>query len=100
MKIIQCMIVPVSMVLAVGCNKEKSAINEDRNNAIEEIDARKSDVDAAAKEAKKQTTANAEIDKARIEADKDSMKAQLDADKKKVDAEAEAAKAKVDAEKK
>jgi hypothetical protein len=84
----------------VGCNEQKSAI-ESRNKATkDEIDNRKVAVDAAAKEATKQTEIEASVDKARIEAKKDAAQAQLDADKKKADAQAALEKAKVDAEKK
>jgi hypothetical protein len=84
-------------ILSVGCNPKKTAIEKDAKATKEAIDVRKDEVDAAAKEATKQTDANAEIDKARIEAGKVSDKAELDADKKKADAEADAEKAKVDA---
>jgi hypothetical protein len=87
-----------AVAISVGCNEKKAAIN-DRNDATKEaIDVRKNEVNAAAKEATKQTDANAALDKAKIEAGKDAAQAQLDAEKKKADAAADAAKAKVDAE--
>lgn len=100
MKTIPCIIVTLMAFLAVGCDKQKTAINEDRQAAQEEIDARKADVNTAAKEVTDRATTDATIDKARIEAIRESDQAQLDANKKKVDAEAEAAKAKVDAQNK
>lgn len=99
MKTTSCIIiVSAAAFFAVGCNPKKTAIKEDQKAAKEEIDLRKENVNAAAKEATERTDANASIDKATIEANKDSIQAQLDADKKRVDAAAEAAKAKVDAE--
>ena len=93
-------ILTLTAAFFVGCNEQKSAI-ESRNEATkDEIDNRKVAVDAAAKEATKQTEIEASVDKARIEAKKDAAQAQLDADKKKADAQAALEKAKVDAEKK
>jgi len=91
-------IITLAAFLAGGCNKQKAAIEEDKDATNNAIDTRKAEVDAEAKKATELTDANAAADKARIKADKESAQAQLDADKKKVDAEAEAAKARVDAE--
>jgi glycosylphosphatidylinositol transamidase (GPIT) subunit GPI8 len=85
MKSLQCnagrkhaslIILALAATLTVGCDKQKAAVNENKE---------------ATKEA---------IDKAQIKANKDALQAQLDADKKKADAEAAAAKAKIDAENK
>jgi len=93
-------IIALSAALFVGCDKQKTAIDENNMATKDAINIHKAEVDETAKEATRQTDANATIDKARIEANKDTMQAQLDADKKKADAEADAEKAKVDAEKK
>ena len=68
--------------LSVGCDKQKSAVNENKEATKEAIDIRKDEVNVAAKKATAQTDANAAIDKAQIEANKKSLQAQLDADKK------------------
>ena len=100
MKLTNYIILSLVAVLAIGCDKQKTAIEENKEATKEAIDMRKTEVDKAAKDATRQTDVNATIDKARIEANKDSIQAQLDADKKKADAQAEADKAKVDAENK
>jgi len=84
----------------VGCDKQKAAIDENKEATIDAIDNRKDAVDAAAKGAKKEAEISSTLDKARIEADKDAIQAQLDAAKQKAEAEAKAEKARVDAEKK
>ena len=84
----------------VGCDKQKSAIEDNKEATKNAIDNRKDAVDAAAKEAKKQTDTDATIEKAKIEAQKVAAQAQLDAEKKKADAQAAFEKAKADAEKK
>ena len=91
-------IVAIATVLTIGCNKQKTAIDESTDATKEAIDTRKAEVTADAKYATEQTDVNAKIDKARIEANKVSAQAQLDAEKKQVEAEADAAKAKVDAQ--
>jgi hypothetical protein len=93
-------ITAIAAVLTIGCNKQKSVIDDNTDATKEAIDTRKAEVDADAEYATDQTDKNAKIDKARIEANKVSAQAQLDAAKKKADAEADAAKAKVDAENK
>ena len=93
-------ILALAATLTIGCDKQKTAIENTKDATKEAIDIRKDEVNTAAKKATAQTDANAKIDKAQIEANKDSIQAQLDADKKKADAEAAAAKAKVDAENK
>ena len=98
MKYTLTIILAFSAFLAVGCDKQKAAINDQNEATKDAIDLRKNEVNSAAKAATKQADANSVIDKAIIEANKDAVQAQLDADKKKADAEAEAAKAKVDAE--
>lgn len=97
MKHTKLIILALAALVSIGCDKQKAAIDDNNNATKEAIDIRKDEVSADAKEATKQTDANAMIEKARIEANKDSIQAQLDADKKMADAEAEAAKAKVDA---
>ena len=92
------MLVALTAILTLSCNKEKIAIDDKKEATEDAIDSRKDAIDANAKMATKKTDANAEIDKANIEANKESMQAQLDAQKKKAQAEADAAKAKVDAE--
>ena len=57
----------------VGCNKEKAAIEDNKDMTKEVINDQKDAVDASAKAAKKQTDVNAEIDKAKIEAKKDRL---------------------------
>lgn len=100
MKYNKLIIIAFPILLSVGCDKQKMAI-EDRKEATKDaIDDRKDYVDASAKAAIKQTDINASIDKANIEANKASAQAQLDADKRKADAAAKAAKARVDAENK
>lgn len=99
MKLKHSLIILIAAVLSVSCDKQKLAIEKDKDATRESIDNRKAEVDAAAKVATRQTDTEATLDKARIEAQKDSIQAQLDADKKKADAQADAAKAKVDAEK-
>ena len=84
----------------VGCDKQKAAIEDNKEATKNAIDNRKDAVDAAAKEAKKQTDVDATIEKAKIEAQKVAAQAQLDAEKKKADAQAAFEKAKADAEKK
>ena len=84
----------------VGCDKQKSAIDNNADATKNAIDNRKDAVDAAAKEATKQADVDATIDKAKIEAKKVAKQAQLDADKQKADALAALEKAKLDAEKK
>ena len=98
MKYSMCAIIAIASALMVGCNKEKTAIDDAARATKDALDTRKTEVDAEAKYATEQTDVNAKIDKARIEADKVSTQAQLDAEKKKTEAEADAAKAKVDAE--
>lgn len=100
MKHTKIIILALATTLLISCNKEKAAI-DDRNDAVkEEINARKVEVDDAAKMATKQTETNATIDNAEIEATKVANQAQLDAEIKKADAAAKAAKARVDAENK
>jgi hypothetical protein len=95
-------LMPVLLAAAVlaGCDKQKAAIETNKEATKNAIDDQKKAVDAAAVEAKKQTDAQAAIDKAAIDAKQAATQAQLDADKKKADAEAAFQKAKVDAEKK
>ena len=100
MKYSKFAIIAIATILTIGCNKQKTAINDTEEAAKEAIDARKAEVNADAKYATEQTDVNAKIDKANIEANKVSAQAQLDADKKKAEAEADAAKAKLDAEQK
>ncbi|GDY20282.1 hypothetical protein LBMAG56_16270 [Verrucomicrobiota bacterium] len=100
MKLTLLVLLTLTTAVFVGCDKEKAAIEATKDATQKDLNQRKVDVDAAAKDAKKQTDVNAAIDKAKIEAAKESAQAQLDADKKKVDAEAKAEKAKVDAQKK
>jgi hypothetical protein len=100
MKYSKYAIVAIAAVLTIGCNKQKTAIDETEKVTKDAIDTRKDEVNADAKYATEQTDVNAKIDKARIEANKISAQAQLDADKKKAEAEADAAKAKLDAENK
>jgi hypothetical protein len=100
MKRKQSLIILMAAILSVSCDKQKLAIEKDKDATQESIDNRKAEVDAAAKVATRKTDTEATLDKAKIEASKDSIQAQLDADKKKADAEADAAKAKVDAENK
>jgi hypothetical protein len=98
MKYAKYLTIAMAAVLTISCNKEKTAIDQSNDAKKEAIDIQKTQVNADAKEAIKNTDANAKIDKAIIEANKESMQAQLDADKKISDAEAEAAKAKVKTE--
>ena len=100
MKYAKYITIAMTAVLTFSCNKEKTAIDQHNEAKKEAIDLRKTEVNADAKEAIKNTDANAKIDKAIIEANKESMQAQLDADKKISDAEAEAAKAKVNTKEK
>lgn len=100
MKPLSLVILILSACLIVSCNKEKAAIDANTETTQKELDQRKEAVEAAAKQATKQTDVNATIDKANIEANKEAAQAQLDADKKKAEAAAEAEKARVDAEKK
>jgi len=79
-------IIATVAALSIGCNKEKAAIEENKDARQDMIEERKDQVDS-----------DAEIAKANVEADKVKMQAQLDAEKKKAEADAEAAKAKVDA---
>jgi hypothetical protein len=99
-KHLNLVILALAAGLSVGCDKQKTAIDDHKEATKEAINIRKDEVNTAAKKATAQTDANAKIDKAQIEANKDSIQAQLDADKKKADAEAAAAKAKLDAENK
>ena len=82
----------------MSCNKEKAAVESNKEATKDAIDQRKEQVDLAAKQAKEQAEANAKIEKARIEANKEATQAQLDAQKKKADADAAAEKARIDAE--
>ena len=100
MKLIKPLMLALTAVLFVSCNKQKTAIDENNAATQQEIDSRKDEVNANTKDAINRADTNATIDKAQIEANKASMQAQLDADKKKADADAKAAKARVDAEKK
>jgi hypothetical protein len=94
------MLALTASVVLVGCNKEKSVIEDRKEAKTDAIDNRKDAVDVAAKDAKKQAEIDAKVDKAKIEANKDATQAQLDAEKKKAEAQAAFEKAKVDAEKK
>ncbi len=100
MKPFLLLLLTVTAILAVSCNKQKQAIDAQNDATKTVIDHQKDVVDALAKEAATQTEIDAKIAKANIEAKQASDLAQLDADKKKADADAAAAKAKVDAEKK
>jgi hypothetical protein len=100
MKPIQYLFVVLAAAISMSCDKQKAAINESNKATKDDINMRKAEVDASAKDATHQADATATIDKARIEANKESLQAQLDADKKKADALAESEKARVDAEKK
>jgi len=80
-----------------GCDQQKALIEDKKEATKDAIDNRKDAVDAAAKDAKKQTEIDAAIDKAKIDAKTAATQAQLDADKKKADAQAALEKAKVDA---
>ena len=100
MKLTKLLMLALTAVIFVSCDKQKTAIDENNAATKQEIDSRKDEVNANAKDAINRTDTNATIDKAQIEANKVSMQAQLDADKKKADADAKAAKARVDAEQK
>ena len=100
MKLVKLLMLALTAVLFVSCDKQKTAIDENNAATKQEIDSRKDEVNANAKDAINRTDTNATIGKAQIEANKTSMQAQLDADKKKADADAKAAKARVDAEQK
>src|SRR6476646_9085402 len=95
-------LIPVALAafVLVGCDKQKAAIETNKEATKDAIDNRKDAVGAAAKDATKQADVDAAIEKAKIEANKEAALAQLDADKKKADAQATLEKAKVDAEKK
>ena len=95
-------LIPVALAafVLVGCDNQKTAIEDKQEATKSAIDTRKDAVDVAAKDATKQADVDAAVDKARIEARKVAAQAQLDADKKKADALAALEKAKVDAEKK
>jgi hypothetical protein len=82
----------------VACNKQKAAIDDQKQATLNAIDDRKVNVNAEAKEASAQADINAVIDKANIEADRTTDQARLDAAKKQAEADAIAAKARVDAE--
>jgi len=94
-------LIPVVLAafVLVGCDKQKSAIDDHNKAAKTAIDNQKVVVDGAAKDAMKQAQVDAEIEKAKIQAKKVADQAQLDADKVKADAQAELEKAKVDAAK-
>ena len=100
MKHIPFLLLAVSAFVIASCDKQKEAIDDATTAKKQAIDERKDAVNAAAKDAIKQTDVTGTVDKANIEANKTAVQAQLDADKKKADAEAAAAKARVDAEKK
>jgi hypothetical protein len=100
MKITALGLLVLATLLVSSCNKQKAAIDARSDATQNAIDREKEAVDLAAKEALKQNTANAAIDKASIEAGKVTDQARLDAEKARVEAEAVAAKARVDAEKK
>ena len=87
----------LSTLLVVGCDQQKAAIDANRDEAQDAIDARKEVVAAEAVDAAKRTDLNATIDKAGIEAEAIATKASLDAEKIKIDAKAAADKATVDA---
>jgi len=95
-------LIPVVLVAfaLIGCDQQKTAIDNNADATKTAIDNRKEAVDVAAAAAKKQADVDATIEKAKIEADKVAAQAQLDANKKKADAQAELEKAKLDAEKK
>lgn len=99
MKLTKYFIILATAALSMSCDKQKIAIEDDKDAVKESIDNRKDEVSAAAKAATRQTDTEATLDKARIEANEDSIQAQLDADKKKADANADAAKANVSAAK-
>ena len=84
----------------MGCDKEKSAIDNNAAASKIVINKQKDAVDAAANADKKQVDADAALKKAKIQAKEAAAQAQLDADKTKADAKAALEKAKVDAEKK
>jgi hypothetical protein len=96
--ILRTVIATAFVSLAISCNKQKTAINDEKSADQAVIDSHKDKVDADAEYAIEQTDVNAEINKANIRADQEALKAQLDAEKIAVDADAEAAKAKIDAE--
>ena len=93
-------LIALSTLMLSSCDKEKAAVNAKNSANKEALDKQKVAVDAAAKDAQKQNTIDAEINKARIDANKDSIKAQLDAEKEKSDAAARAEKARIDAARK
>lgn len=92
-------IIAVAATVTIGCNKKKTAIDQNEQATLESIDARKQEVSKDAKHAAEQVDAYAKIDKANIQANNVAIQAQLDAEKKEAEAKAEAAKAGVDIEK-
>lgn len=93
-------LIALSTLMLSSCDKEKAAVNAKNSANKEALEKQKVAVDAAAKDAQKKNTIDAEINKARIDANKDSIKAQLDAEKEKSDAAARAEKARIDAARK
>ncbi len=98
MKHISLTLIALTSLTLVGCNKQKMAIDDQKQATLNAIDDRKVNVNAEAKEATAQADINAVIDKANIEADRTTDQARLDAAKKQAEADAIAAKARVDAE--
>jgi len=99
--ILMKILIPVVLaaLVLVGCDQQKSAIDDQKATTKTAIDQEKKAVDNAATAATKQAETDAEVEKAKIERNKLSAQAQLDADKVKADAKAEFEKAKVDATK-
>jgi hypothetical protein len=93
-------VVVIATFVLVGCDKQKSAIEDTRQATKNAIDNQKEAVEVTAKEDKKQVDVDAAVEKAKIEANKVADQAQLDADKQKADAKAAFEKARVDAENK
>ena len=60
MKNTKYLFITLAAVISVGCDKQKAVIDENTEATKEAIDERKDDVDAAAKEATRQTEANAD----------------------------------------
>ena len=92
-------LIALAALFTASCNKEKLAIEENKDATQHEIEIRKDEVNADAKSATKQAELNADLDKASIQAEKNMIQAQLDAEKRQAEADADAAKAKVDTEK-
>jgi 3-hydroxy-3-methylglutaryl CoA synthase len=87
----------LSALVIVGCDQQKTAIDDSTDHTQSMIEERKDAVAADAADATRRVDVNADIDKANIEAEKVATEAQLDADKIKAGAEGAAEKARVDA---